>query len=285
MINDLLTQATCMVTVPKETGIIEIGTGWLASPEGHIITAAHVLSTDKTTVPTEVSVKFGNGEPMTAKQIAWHYHHDHGLDVAILKLDSLPAGLSPLPISLVTEVEGDCRLAGYGKPLMNRSSGMGKFSGIYDCKDNSAYRLFLIDSTALAAEGYSGGAIFSDKLQAVVAIQVEAARRGGAGLNTVLALPLYRVAEVWGELKELAKPMHMNTIKLDLITVRRQLTQQFDDPGFDSFCMDYFPQVFNKFGRGLRLDEKINLLLDYCRRTPARSQALLDALQNHDREL
>ncbi|GEM_PF-848700 len=155
MTNDLLTQATCMVTST------EIGTGWLASSEGHIITAAHVLSTDKTTVPTEVSVKFGNSEALTAKQIAWHYHHDHGLDVAILKLDSLPAGLSPLPISLVTEVEGDCRLVGYGKPFMNRSSGKGKLGDFVDCENNSAYRLFRINSTELAAEGYSGGAIFS----------------------------------------------------------------------------------------------------------------------------
>jgi len=37
--------------------------------------------------------------------------------------------------------------------------------------------------------------------------------------------------------------------------------------------------VFDKFRRGMRKDEKITLLLDYCRRTPARRRKLLAALE------
>jgi hypothetical protein len=65
----------------------------------------------------------------------------------------------------------------------------------------------------------------------------------------------------------------------NLDTVRRRLNRQFDDPELDAFCMDHFPTVFDKFSRGLRKDEKINLLLDHCRREPARYQQLLAVLE------
>jgi hypothetical protein len=48
--------------------------------------------------------------------------------------------------------------------------------------------------------------------------------------------------------------------------IRKQLTNAFDDIGFDSFCMDNFPQVYDRFSRGLIREEKINLLLNHCRR-------------------
>jgi energy-coupling factor transporter ATP-binding protein EcfA2 len=54
-----------------------------------------------------------------------------------------------------------------------------------------------------------------------------------------------------------------------LSDLRKQLNRAFDDAALDAFCLDYFPEVFDKFGRGLRRDEKITLLLDYCRRHDA----------------
>jgi hypothetical protein len=63
----------------------------------------------------------------------------------------------------------------------------------------------------------------------------------------------------------------------DLATLRPQL-QRKDDVALDTLCMDYFPDVYDQFGRGQRRDEKINQLLDHCRRNPtaaARLTALL----------
>ena len=47
---------------------------------------------------------------------------------------------------------------------------------------------------------------------------------------------------------------------------RDKLKQQFDDVELDALCMDNFVEVYDRFTRGMRRDEKINLLLDYCRR-------------------
>ncbi len=51
----------------------------------------------------------------------------------------------------------------------------------------------------------------------------------------------------------------------DLSKLREKLNQR-DDPQLDALCLDHFPEVYDQFGRGMRRDEKINLLLAYCRK-------------------
>ena len=46
----------------------------------------------------------------------------------------------------------------------------------------------------------------------------------------------------------------------------RQRLMLLDDVELDAFCLDYFPLVYERFGRGMRKDEKITLLLDHVRR-------------------
>ncbi len=45
---------------------------------------------------------------------------------------------------------------------------------------------------------------------------------------------------------------------------RRQQLYQLESIKFDSLCMDYFPDVYAGFWSGMREDEKVNLLLNYC---------------------
>jgi hypothetical protein len=53
----------------------------------------------------------------------------------------------------------------------------------------------------------------------------------------------------------------------DLSALRERLNR-FDDPQIEALALDHFSEVQNKFGRGMRKDEKITLILDYCRRNP-----------------
>lgn len=64
----------------------------------------------------------------------------------------------------------------------------------------------------------------------------------------------------------------------DLGALRQRLNQGFDDPGLDAFCLARFPDVYDKFGRGMRKDEKITLLLDQCRRRPTDLERLVAAI-------
>ncbi len=61
----------------------------------------------------------------------------------------------------------------------------------------------------------------------------------------------------------------------------RSRLQRFDDVELESLCLDHFPAVYDRFSRGLRRDEMVNLLLGYVRRRPeagARLAALLELL-------
>ena len=66
---------------------------------------------------------------------------------------------------------------------------------------------------------------------------------------------------------------------MDLAALRQEIDLRFDDVGLDALCLDHFRPVYDRFGRGHRKDEKITLLLDYCRREPTKYQLLVDLFQ------
>lgn len=68
------------------------------------------------------------------------------------------------------------------------------------------------------------------------------------------------------------------TRRRSIAPIRRALTSAFDDVGLNSFCLDYFEPVYDEFTRGMQRKEKIDLLLNHCRRAKA-FPFLLDAVQ------
>jgi hypothetical protein len=191
-VENLLAQATCAVLIDSKVA----GTAWLFSREGHLLTAGHVLGPQKPL--TQVEVHFPEDAPRLAYRVQHVYAYESGIDFAILKLTEPPVDRFPLPIALPELVEGRLIALGYGKSLVDRSSGTGIFAGFFDPQNSSANRLFKLESTQLGEPGYSGCAIFSKESGAVVAIQIEATHaKTGAERDTVLAMPLYRVAYLW----------------------------------------------------------------------------------------
>ena len=67
----------------------------------------------------------------------------------------------------------------------------------------------------------------------------------------------------------------------NLAAIRKRLNTAFDDVGLEAFIFDQYPDLYEKFSRGLRKDEKITLLLDHCRRieTLGALPAQIDAYQ------
>ncbi len=76
-------------------------------------------------------------------------------------------------------------------------------------------------------------------------------------------------------------PTTQATHNMNVIELRIQLNQ-FDDVELETFCMNNFRKVYDKFSRGLRRDEKMNLLLDYCHRKPNGYQQLIAALEEQN---
>ena len=59
----------------------------------------------------------------------------------------------------------------------------------------------------------------------------------------------------------------------DLAALRGRLNR-LDDPQVGALAIECFPEVYNRFGRGLLRDEKVNLLLDHVRRNPETAPGL-----------
>ena len=70
----------------------------------------------------------------------------------------------------------------------------------------------------------------------------------------------------------------------NLAEIREIVNRKYDDPELDALCLDHFPEVYDKFTRGMRKDEKINLLLDYCRRDSERGDKLLRLVRKSPEE-
>ncbi len=66
--------------------------------------------------------------------------------------------------------------------------------------------------------------------------------------------------------------------KTDTASLRYHL-ETLDTVQIETLCLDYFPEVYNKFSRGLRRDEMTNLLLDHCHRKPKEAVKLLSVME------
>ncbi len=59
----------------------------------------------------------------------------------------------------------------------------------------------------------------------------------------------------------------------------RPFLEKLDEVEIKSLCLDYYPEVYDKLGSGLQRSEIINLLLDYCRKSPERMKQLWNLLR------
>ncbi|HKQ52332.1 MAG TPA: serine protease [Pyrinomonadaceae bacterium] len=197
----LLPQATCAVLLDNELK----GTAWLVSDEGHLLTAGHIFHGVAPSV--EIQVRFLNDAPLKAHRITREYAPESGVDFAILTIDSQQGRRTPLPVSLAEMVEGRCRIQGYGKTLYEQSAGLGEFVGRHYPQDFTENAIFIVRTQETGEPGFSGAPVFSETLGAVVGIQTEATTaETGAGRDTVLAMPLFRIAQRWKYLSELPNP-------------------------------------------------------------------------------
>ncbi len=236
-IDQRLHQATCLV---KNEQTNKIATAWLIDLAGgqppfhtpstasYLLTVAHVLGHEQPV--SQVKIRFSDDVWRTATLVTKGYDPDSGLDFAILEVDLFspppqpspskgegvlpspsegegPGGRQPLPLSLSQQLEPHSKfsLRGYGITFADQSIGHGVVVGDYHLNKKENL-LFMLNSEQLAIDGYSGGAVFSHDLNAVVAIQIRTTTEMvGVGANEILALPLYRIVTHWPRLTELAE--------------------------------------------------------------------------------
>jgi tetratricopeptide (TPR) repeat protein len=190
----LLATAVCGVSVG---GATVSGTGWLVAPEGIVLTAGHMV-----VGAPSVQVAFPGKPPLPAQVVIAEHEPARGIDFAILEVEP-PGALAALPIALTRSPRGPLMSSGYGLTLRSLSAAAGEIIGPFDPQNDSAFRLFRCRSQELAEQGYSGAPIVSVESGAVVGVQIEAVTGSRGARDTVLAMPLYRIAQAWNRLEEI----------------------------------------------------------------------------------
>jgi len=59
------------------------------------------------------------------------------------------------------------------------------------------------------------------------------------------------------------------------------LLKRLDDSEYERLLMFEYPSIYDKTSRGMRHDEKVNLLLDYCHRNPEKTQEIIATVNEY----
>jgi 2-alkenal reductase len=164
------------------------GSGFVVSQDGHIVTNNHVVANGR-----EYEVVFAGGERMRAELVG----ADADSDLAVIKVDQLPAGVDPLPLAADIVQVGQF-VAAIGNPFGEQGSmTLGIVSGLdrslpsqRDLATRTTYSLpEVIQTDAPINPGNSGGPLLNLAGE-VVGVNAAIASTTGAGSGVGFSIPV-----------------------------------------------------------------------------------------------
>ena len=161
------------------------GSGFVISPRGYVLTNSHVITSAGEPGPLRAAdrlfVEFADGDRAEAAIVGWDLYDDVGL----IRLESKPHTLSPVPLGDSAGVQVGQPVAAIGSPLGNENSlTVGVISAIHrsiDAITVSKYKVVdAIQTDAPITHGNSGGPLF-DARGRVIGINAQIRSVGGTG--------------------------------------------------------------------------------------------------------
>ena len=161
------------------------GSGFVISPRGYVLTNSHVITSAGEPGPLRAAdrlfVEFADGDRAEAAIVGWDLYDDVGL----IRLESKPHTLSPVPLGDSAGVQVGQPVAAIGSPLGNENSlTVGVVSAIHrsiDAITVSKYKVVdAIQTDAPITHGNSGGPLF-DARGRVIGINAQIRSVGGTG--------------------------------------------------------------------------------------------------------
>jgi S1-C subfamily serine protease len=171
------------VEASGETHFTETGSGVLISPDGKVMTAAHVVHS-----MDEIAVEFIGGETVSARIVA----SEPAADLSLLQLDRVPPGaqVAPMADSRTVQVGDPAVIVGapYG---LSYSLSAGYISARW--APNTVYRSMpmaeFFQTDAVINTGNSGGPMFNMKGEVIGIVSHNISKGGGSeGLGFVVTL-------------------------------------------------------------------------------------------------
>lgn len=170
------------------------GSGFLYDTAGHIVTNNHVVADVRA-----IEVAFGNGERRAARIAGV----DADSDLAVLAVDSLPAGVAPLPLAAADDIQVGQFVVAIGSPFGEQGSmtlgivsGLGRSLTSQRSSTGGAYSLpSVIQTDAPINPGNSGGPLLNLRGE-VVGVNSAIASTSGANTGVGFSIPVAALHQI-----------------------------------------------------------------------------------------
>jgi len=191
-----------------------LGTGFVVSEDGYILTNAHVVSQSGQAVST-VTVTFKGEGTQGAQVEGTVLGADESTDVALIKVDpSQSPGLLPIPLGDSSKVTVGEAVVAIGNPLgldFSLSSGVVSATNRELQSPNGATISDGIQTDAAINSGNSGGPLINAKGQ-VIGINEQIASQGGGNEGIGFAVPINTAVQVMEQIKAGTPPPPAQTV-------------------------------------------------------------------------
>src|SRR5262245_16037755 len=171
------------LSVSGQSRFAETGSGVLISPDGKVMTAAHVVH-----AMDEISVEFLGGETVKAKVTA----SEPAADLSLLQLERVPAGAKSSPLADSDKIQVGDPVIIVGAPYgLSYSLSNGLISARW--KPNTVYKTMplaeFFQTTATINTGNSGGPMFNSNGEVIGIVSHNISKSGGSeGLGFVVTI-------------------------------------------------------------------------------------------------
>jgi S1-C subfamily serine protease len=180
-----------------------IGTGFVVSSEGYILTNAHVVS-ESGQLAGDVKVIFNSGGKQTAEVTGTIVGADDSTDVALIKVDpSQTPTLDPIPLGDSSKVQVGEQVVAIGNPLgleFSLSSGVISSTDRQVQSPNGAVIDNAIQTDASINPGNSGGPLI-DASGNVIGINEQIASQSGGNEGIGFAVPINTAIQVMEQMQ------------------------------------------------------------------------------------
>jgi serine protease Do len=193
-----------------------LGTGFLISADGYVVTNNHVVTADNTGVADSITVKLADGKEFSARLVG----RDQQSDVAVLKIES------PTPLPFVEFGDSDRARAGdwvvaIGNPFgLNGTVTAGIISAVQRNTGTGAFDHY-IQSDASINSGNSGGPMF-DMAGKVIGINNWIIAPGGGNVGLGFAIPANIARPIIEQLKS-GTPIERGYLGVALVQISDDL--------------------------------------------------------------
>ena len=192
--------AVVLITA-KGNGNQGLGSGFVADDEGHILTNAHVVDGN-----TDTDVTFSDGTVKSARILGI----DKSTDLAVVKINGLPAGVRPVPLGRSQGLVVGQGVVAIGNPYgFERTATTGIVSALKRTIEspNGFAIPNAIQTDAAINQGNSGGPLFDGAGQ-VIGMNTQIASQTGGNVGIGFAVPIDTIRPIAESIIDGGEPEH-----------------------------------------------------------------------------